>query len=133
MYEPYLAHYGVKGMKWGVRKSSAPSAGSRNISRRQNRKMNRSASKKFYQNKANTIIKEVASRQSDVMLFDARRNKLMSGTEFVHRLQLTDGVFNAKYTDIVATRGSAGEWEAYSGPGDGRYKKQDFRKQDSRE
>ena len=128
MYDSYLAHYGVKGMKWGVRKSSAPSAGSRNISRRQNRKMNRAASKKFYQNKANTIIKEVASRQSDVMLFDARRNQLMSGADFVQRLEMTGGVFDAKYTDIVATRRSPGSWEAYSGPGDGRYKKQDFRK-----
>ena len=128
MYDPDLAHYGVKGMKWGVRKSSGPSAGSSNISRRQNRKMNRAASKKFYKNKANTIVKEVANRQSDVMLFDARRNRLMTGTDFVQRLQKTGGVFDAKYTDIVATRSGPDSWEAYSGPGDGRYKKQDFRK-----
>lgn len=128
MYDSYLAHYGTKGMKWGVRKSSGPSAGSRNISRRQNRKMNRAASKKFYENKASTIVKEAANRKSDVMIFDARRNRLMTGNDFVQRLQKTGGVFDAKYTDIVATRSGPDSWDAYSGPGDGRYNKQDFRK-----
>ena len=28
MYEPYLAHYGVKGMKWGVRRNRESSSGS---------------------------------------------------------------------------------------------------------
>ena len=36
MYEPYPAHYGVKGMKWGVRKSRGTG-----VSRRENRRRNK--------------------------------------------------------------------------------------------
>ena len=122
MYEPYLAHYGVKGMKWGVRKSRDSG-----ISRRENRRRNKKAEQTFYKKKGEILVKEAAKRRNSVMLYDSKANLLMTGQDFINELMKTNGVFNPKYTDIVATKVGPDMWDDYTGPGAGRYQKRDFR------
>ena len=63
LYDPYLAHYGVKGMKWGVRKSDRPSG----VSRKTNREAKRDAkefteAKMFYGQGAGTRRKLIKTK-----------------------------------------------------------------------
>ena len=53
MYEPYLAHYGVKGMKWGVRKRKLDSGKS---SPRKNSRRGKSVKKKLIRARNQLIV-----------------------------------------------------------------------------
>ena len=126
MYEDpyYLQHFGVKGMKWGVRRSSG--SGTATISRRQNRKMNKTARKEYYQEKANHIIKTALANKGDDTLIQVGTS-VITGQMFVN-LALSGGAFNIKATNIASIRNpKTGDFEAYNGKYYGDYQKQNFR------
>ena len=126
MYEDqyYLQHFGVKGMKWGVRRSSG--SGTATISRRQNRKMNKTARKEYYQEKADHILKTALANKGDDTLIQVG-NSVVTGQMFV-KLALSGGAFNIKATNIASIRNpKTGYLEAYSGNYYGNYHKQNFR------
>ena len=126
MYENpyYLQHFGVKGMKWGVRRSSG--SGTAKISRRQNRKMNKTARKEYYQEKADHILKTALANKGDDTLIQVG-NSVITGQTFV-KLAASGGVFNIKATNIASIRNpKTGGFEAYNGNYYGNYHKQNFR------
>ena len=125
MYEdPYLQHFGVKGMKWGVRRSSG--SGTATVSRRQNRKMNKTARKEYYQEKADHILKTAIANKGDDTLIQVG-NSVVTGKTFVN-LALSGGAFNIKATNIASIRNhKTGNFEAYNGKYYGDYQKQNFR------
>ena len=126
MYEDpyYLQHFGVKGMKWGVRRSSG--SGAATVSRRQNRKMNKTARKEYYQEKADHILKTALANKGDDTLIQVGRS-VMTGQTFVN-LALSGGAFNIKATNIASIRNpKTGDFEEYNGKYYGDYQKQNFR------
>lgn len=127
MYEDqyYLQHFGVKGMKWGVRRSSG--SGTATISRRQNRKMNKTARKEYYQEKADHILKTALTdiKGGDTMIRVGR--SVVTGQMFVHHV-LSGAVINITDTEIAGIRNpKTGYLEPYSGNYYGNYHKQNFR------
>lgn len=107
-----LAHHGVKGMKWGVRKPRDEEAraakfggkkSEKKITRKENRQLNREAADKFYEEKVNSMIKEAGGKK--VILVKAYTGEayptLMEGKEFVRHLQ-NGGVLDIKRSDIYA-------------------------------
>lgn len=73
MYEPYLAHYGVKGMKWGVRKARDDRATWRSMSRSE-RKANRDKPNSRY-SKDDRNMDAAFVRESGVKRINRRMNK----------------------------------------------------------
>ena len=126
MYEDqyYLQHFGVKGMKWGIRRSSG--SGTATVSRRQNRKMNKTARKEYYQEKADHLLKTALANKGDDTLIQVGRS-VITGQTFVN-LALSGGAFNIKATNIASIRNpNTGDFEAYNGKYYGDYQKQNFR------
>ena len=126
MYEDpyYLQHFGVKGMKWGVRRSSG--SGTATVSRRQNRKMNKTARKEYYQEKADHLLKTALANKGDDTLIQVGHS-VITGQMFVN-LALSGGAFNIKATNIASIRNlKTGDFEAYNGKYYGDYQKQNFR------
>ena len=120
----YLQHFGVKGMKWGVRRSSG--SGTATVSRRQNRKMNKTARKEYYQEKADHILKTALANKGDDTLIQVGHS-VITGQTFVN-LALSGGAFNIKATNIASIRNpKTGGFEAYNGKYYGDYQKQNFR------
>ena len=123
-YPYYLQHFGVKGMKWGVRRSSG--SGTATVSRRQNRKMNKTARKEYYQEKADHILKTALANKGDDTLIQVGHS-VITGQMFVN-LALSGGAFNIKATNIASIRNQkTGDFEAYNGKYYGDYQKQNFR------
>lgn len=129
--EDYLEHYGVKGMKWGVRRNrdSGGSDKPRKISRKENRKMNREAKSAFYEKKADTLLKEALKGGTDVLILSLMQGDtaltLRTGSEFSRDL-LAGRAMNIKMTDIYARRESDGKY--YVKDAIGNYKKTNYRK-----
>ena len=123
-YDPYLSHYGVKGMKWGVHRSSG--SGTTTISRRQNRKMNSIARHEYNRDKAEHILKTaLANKGSDTLIQVGP--SVVTGETSVNYV-ISGGAFNVLATEIVSVRNpKTGGFEAYRGNYYGNYQKQDFR------
>lgn len=95
-----LAHYGVKGMKWGQRKKHEES-------RKEYRKRTARESKEFYDKKANALI-EASMKKGDQLIIATKlpgdyATTLTTGTQFIQHLQ-AGGVFDVKTTEIFATQ-----------------------------
>ena len=104
--EDELAHFGVKGMKWGVRK--AQPTGSKRLSRKEVRKINKEGQTNFYLDRANRAF--ATAQQDPSALIRTRTNltsppMVLTGKDFVDHL-LRGGTFDIKMTAIYATKSS---------------------------
>lgn len=104
--EDELTHYGVKGMKWGVRK--AQPTGSKRLSRKEVRKINKEGQTNFYLDRANRAF--ATAQQDPSALIRTRTNlnsppMVVTGKEFFDHA-LRGGVFDIKMTAIYATKSS---------------------------
>jgi hypothetical protein len=127
--EEALAHFGKKGMKWGVR--TAVPGGSAPISRKQNRQMNKEASQKFYSDKATTLYKE-AKKSGDTVLVktqlpNATYATVVTGKQFAEHLE-AGGAMNIRMTEIYARQPKPDSQFVLNDQKIGTYKKQNFRK-----
>lgn len=129
--EEFLEHYGVKGMKWGRRRTDAQ-LGKAKISRKENKRLNSEAKAKFDQKKAKSILKESA-KKGDRVLVETQYagdpyKTLTTGTEFVNAM--TQGkAFNLDATEVFARQAREGEQFVLNDSPIGKYKTQNFRKQ----
>ena len=104
--EDELAHFGVKGMKWGVRK--AQPTGSKRLSRKEVRKINKEGQTNFYLDRANRAF--ATAQQDPSVLIRTRPNlntppMILTGKEFFDHA-LRGGAFDIKMTAIYATKSS---------------------------
>lgn len=123
-----LAHFGVKGMKWGKRKGENSSP---KISRKENRQLNREAAADFYENKLNTIYGE-AKKKGDAVLIKTRdpgeyASTILTGKEFARGLE-AGGMLDIKVTEVYARQPKPKSQYVLNDDEIGTYKKQDFRK-----
>lgn len=95
-----LAHYGVKGMKWGVHKKH-------DESRREYKKRTKQESREFYDKKADALI-QASLKKGDQVLIATKlpgdyATTITTGTRFIEHLQ-RGGVFDVKTTEVFATQ-----------------------------
>lgn len=124
-----LAHHGVKGMHWGVRKAgTAPAA---KISRKQNRQMNKEAANEFYAKKAHDLYAQGKKYGDKVLvatvLPGATSKSIITGKELVGHLE-AGGALNVKATEVYAKLDSKRGGYVMNDKPVGGYKKQNFRK-----
>ena len=107
MFEDELAHFGVKGMRWGVRK--AQPTGSKRLSRKEVRKINKEGKTNFYLDRTNRAL--ATAQQDPSALIRTRTNlknpypMVLTGKEFFDHA-LRGGVFDVRMTAIYATKSS---------------------------
>lgn len=123
-----LAHFGVKGMKWGKRKGEDSSP---KISRKENRQLNREAADKFNQEKLTTIYDE-AKAKGEAVLVKTRTpgdyaTTVMTGKQFTEALE-DGGYLDVNTTEIFARQPKPDAQYELNENEIGSYKKQDFRK-----
>lgn len=121
--DEFLAHYGVKGMRWGKRKAQ--------VSRKENRQMNRDAANEFYTNKADKLYSE-SKKGGEKVLVKSRTpgdyaTNIMTGKQFVDLLEKGTAI-DIKSTEIFARQLKAGEEYVLNNEEIGTYKVQNFRK-----
>lgn len=126
-----LAHHGIKGMKWGHHKQTAPSSTPR-ISRKQNRQMNKQAANDFYAKKAQDLY-TAGKKHGDKILMStvlpgATNKTIITGKELVKHLE-AGGALNIKATEIYARQSKSDGKYVLNNKQIGGYKKQNFRKQ----
>ncbi|MFZ2560388.1 MAG: hypothetical protein WAW91_02035 [Candidatus Nanoperiomorbaceae bacterium] len=102
----FLSHDGVKGMKWGVRKSkdSSPT----NTKKHYTRAEKKVIKQKFYQDKAENLVKTALEKQNDVLIsvfLGVGAPTIVTGKQFVEHLS-NGGGFNVNYTDVYAAKSS---------------------------
>ena len=113
--DAFLTHYGVKGMKWGVRNDD-PSGSNPKAKKplKLTRKEVRAEKKAFYNKKANDLTAEVFTKQNDVLVsvLDRRSGitNIVTGKEFATHLA-NGGWMDVKTTDIWARKTAAGNFQ----------------------
>ena len=96
-----IYHFGVKGMKWGVRKQYVPS-------RKETRAVNKQRKNDFYTNRTERAIK-TASKLGDKAMIATRVNPydsvatVMTGKEFIAHVK-AGGTFDNKMTAVYASQ-----------------------------
>lgn len=102
----FLAHFGVKGMRWGRRKAtenSGDSSGSSPKPKKLTRKEARAEKDAFYQNKGTNLLNK-ALKDPDILI-ELHNGDIIptitTGKEFVSYLE-KGGVMNLKMTDVFA-------------------------------
>lgn len=114
----FLEHYGVKGMKWGVRKSKDSSKEPR-MSRKEVRKANKEGQAAFYEKKITDVMNESLAKGDDVIVATLYQGDyvrtLETGKGFSENL-MAGAVIDAKYTDVFARKSAAGVYEPNKNP-----------------
>lgn len=117
--ETFLAHYGVKGMRWGIRKKTDVSSKPKRLSRKEIRQINREGRKKFYEDKANRILSEASKKGDDVLIKIVTPGStyptVVTGKEFTNYLA-KGGAFDIKMSDVYATNRGNGGYELNASP-----------------
>lgn len=108
--DAFLEHVGVKGMKWGVRKD--PSAGRE--SRKDYKARVKTEKDEFYNKKIQGVVKQSLAKGNDILIQtrlpgDAAIT-IATGKDFLNHVS-AGGVFDAKVTDVFATKNSDGNYE----------------------
>ena len=103
-----LRHFGVKGMKWGVRRESNGSGSGKRPTRKEWRASERKRRSDFDQLRAREVL-DVATRAGSESLIMTRLGEqghfaIMTGKEFVSHVS-NGGVFDVRATDVAAVRG----------------------------
>lgn len=106
-----LAHYGVKGMKWGRRRGgdSSSGGGEKRLSRKEHRAKVKQDKAEFYQKKADNLLKEVLKEPISLVAVRDRSGQttIATGKEFMD-FAAKGGMFDIRYTDIYARPTSEG-------------------------
>lgn len=99
----YLAHFGVKGMRWGVRKANDSSTPK--VSRRQQKKEAKRAAKQARfeadQKKA-TMLLDAALKDPEILI-NLNNNIVVTGKEFVDHMS-NGGLMNVRTTTVFAQK-----------------------------
>lgn len=109
----FLMHYGVKGMKWGVRKADNSSSSGKE-SRKEYRERIKTEKNEFYNKKMSAIVDKAIKDGDDVIIQtlyagEAYRT-LTTGSEFVS--QLSKGrAFDVTVTEVYATKTVEGPYQ----------------------
>ena len=118
-----ITHYGVKGMKWGVRKEKPK------ISRKENRRLNKEARMEFRVKKAEYLYKHAKTRGEKTLILVALQNNIstiVNGKQFADHLE-RGGSFDVRMSEVFADKKGKGEFEKNTNY-IGDYKKQNFRR-----
>lgn len=114
--DDFLAHYGVKGMKWGRRKAegSSDSSGSSKESRKEYRSRVKQEKNEFYNKKMSSIVDKAAKDGDDVMIKTLYAGEtyqtVTTGSDFVK--QLSKGrAFDVTVTEVYATKTADGPYQ----------------------
>lgn len=108
--DDFLAHFGVKGMKWGKRKARDAASDSGNAPKKLTRKEVRAEKKEFYLKKVDNVVKTAAAKPETLIktlaydpVLGMNVQTIMTGKELIEHLG-RGGYMNAKYTDVYATK-----------------------------
>ena len=113
-----LLHYGVKGMKWGRRKSDIPS-------RKELKRLNKEQELKFYAEKTKETYKDAQKNPDNVYLTKdpVKGNAAyITGADLVKHLD-SGGALNTKYTDLAGKVNKDGSFNIAEGLYSVRYSK----------
>ena len=122
--ENFLEHFGVKGMKWGVRRNRDSSDGGESNSRRDQKSTgakrktakkeleayNREAAEKFYLDKADRVLKTAANDPESlisVRVWGTSHPTVATGREYVN-FMTRGGIMDILATDVLATTNKDG-------------------------
>lgn len=123
-----LAHYGKKGMKWGVRREEILSGNGGKVSRGENAKLNRELRREHEVNQSKVAIAKATAKRDDVLIKSRFPGDpvptVYTGQQFVNKLLASGGVLDVRSTALWAEKDKHGQF-VYK---DESYQKKDFRK-----
>lgn len=117
--DDFLAHHGIKGMKWGKRKGSSSDADSsekpaKKLSRKEVRAVNREGQARHDRVRIETVYQEALAKGDKVLVSTMLRGDyaktVMTGKQFVESASVGTE-FNARVTDVFAERQGRGQYE----------------------
>lgn len=114
----FLAHYGKKGMKWGVTTADSASSGGgdsasrKKLSRKEVREANKAGEREFNEKKLANVYSEAKSKGEQVLIKSRASgdfaDTVMTGKQFVEHVE-RGGLIDARSTAVFARQSKAGE------------------------
>lgn len=104
--DDFLAHHGVKGMKWGKRKHTE--------SRKEYKARSKQELANYHQKKANSILSEAMKRGDNVLIATKyggdTYGSIVTGRDFVKSMSQSRA-FDVRVTEIYAIKNGSGPYE----------------------